>query len=206
MKRNRTTVAVIGEGITEKYFVQSLRDVLVIKPNPVKPKNSTLKELETAIKSCVKKGYSRVYCLIDMDNKVHDGNRDHERNADDYAELKQQYHDKLCKCPDGSKTLVSMIESFPATEVFFRYYFGYTSAPLSNQQLKNMLNKKFGYLTEEKYLIKHSLHDTLEAAGGSLRTAIMASKQSISSEAKESSGSTYTEIGIMLLDLSPLDI
>ena len=99
-----------------------------------------------------------------------------------------------------------MIESFPATEVFFRYYFGYTSAPLSNQQLKNMLNKKFGYLTEEKYLIKHSLHDTLEAAGGSLRTAIMASKQSISSEAKESSGSTYTEIGIMVLDLSPLDI
>ena len=55
MAKSRVTVAVIGEGITEKYFILSLRDVLQIKPGYVKPKNSSLKELEITIKSCIKK-------------------------------------------------------------------------------------------------------------------------------------------------------
>lgn len=38
MRRSRETVVVIGEGITEKYYIQSLRDVLVIKPTAIKPK------------------------------------------------------------------------------------------------------------------------------------------------------------------------
>lgn len=206
MARNRMTVAVIGEGITEKYFIQSLRDVLQIKPTPVKPKNSSLKELEISIKECIRKGYSRIYCMIDVDNKIHDGNPDHDRSADEYARLKRQYHNKPCRCPDGSKAIVVMIESFPATEIFFWYYFGYTSASYSNQQLKNMLNKKFGYTTEEKYLIKHSLHDTLVEAGGSLKTAILASQQSISAIENPNSGQSYSEIGIMIQELNPMTL
>lgn len=99
-----------------------------------------------------------------------------------------------------------MIESFPATEIFFWYYFGYTSASYSNQQLKNMLNKKFGYTTEEKYLIKHSLHDTLVEAGGSLKTAILASQQSISAIENPNSGQSYSEIGIMIQELNPMTL
>lgn len=206
MARSRTTVAVIGEGITEKYFIQSLRDVLQIKPTPVKPKNSSLKELEISIKECIKKGYSRIYCMIDVDNKIHDDNPDHDRSAYEYARLKRQYHNKSCRCPDGSQTIVVMIESFPATEIFFWYYFGYTSASYSNQQLKNMLNKKFGYSTEEKYLIKHSLHDALIDAGGSLKTAILASQQSISVIGNANHGQSYSEIGIMIRELNPMTL
>lgn len=201
MARNRITVAVIGEGITEKYYIQSLRDVLRIKPTPVKPKNSSLKELEVAIKECIKKGYSHIYCMIDVDNKVNDGDPDHERNAKEYAKLKRQYHNKRCKCSDGSYACITMIESFPATEIFFLYYFGYTGAAYTNQQLKGMLNKKIGYLTEEKYLIKHSLHDLLIQSGGSIETAIAASLQSISEG--QFINRSYTEIGIMIRDLQP---
>lgn len=203
MRRNKLTAAVIGEGITEKYFIQSLRDVLRIKPTPVKPKNSSLKELELSIKDCIKKGYDRIYCMIDLDNKVMDGDPGHESNAREYARLKRRYHNKPCNCPDGSKATVLMIESFPATEVFFLYYFGYTSASFSNQQLKNILNKRFGYLTEERYLIKHSIHDTLVGAGGSLKIAILASEQSESAEPAELSGSVFTEIGRMIREFLP---
>lgn len=206
MARNRVSVAVIGEGITEKYFIQSLRDVVAIKPMPVKQKNSSLKELEIAIKECVRKGYDRIYCMIDMDNKVPDGSLDHEKNAKEYAKIKRTYHKKQIKCCDGGQTIVQMIESFPSTEIFFLYYFGYTSGLFTNQQLKSLLNKKFGYLTEEKYLIKHSLHDTLIKSGGSLDTAILASQKSKSTSPPDYSGKPYTEIGIMILELQPKNI
>lgn len=205
MVKHKMTVAVIGEGITEKYFIQSLRDVLHIKPTPVKPKNSSLKELEIAIRECIKKGYSRVYCMIDIDNKIHDGNPDHDKNSTEYAKLKRQYHNKQYKCTDGSHTLIVMVESFPATEIFFWYYFGYTSAAFTNQQLKSLLNKRFGYLTEEKYLIKHSIHDTLVQSGGSLKTAILASEQSISDIVTSPGTQAYSEIGTMLRQLQPIE-
>lgn len=91
MRRSRETVVVIGEGITEKYYIQSLRDVLVIKPTAIKPKNSSLEELEHSIEGAIKEGYSRIYCLIDKDNKVLDGNPDHERNAKVYSNLRNKY-------------------------------------------------------------------------------------------------------------------
>ena len=200
MARKRISVAVIGEGITEKYYIQSLRDILEIKPNPIKPKKSSLKELEISIKDCIKKGYSKVFCLIDKDNKIYDGNADHERNAAEYARLKRQYHNKLHKCADGSVTQIVMIESYPATEIFFLYYFGYTTAHYTNQQLKRILNNKFGYLTEEHYLIKHSLHDTLVEYGGSLETAIRASLQSIQN-IDRNMDTSFSEISILLQDL-----
>ncbi len=204
MARKRITVAVIGEGITEKYYIQSLQDILEIKSTPIRPKNSTLKELEISIKDCIKKGYSKIFCLIDKDNKINDGNPDHERNAAEYARLKRQYHNKLHKCTDGCVTKTVMIESYPATEIFFLYYFGYTSAHYTNQQLKHILNNKFGYLTEERYLIKHSLHDTLVENGGSLEVAIRASIQSIMNIDRDMDTS-FSEIGILIQDLQTKD-
>lgn len=198
MARGRITVAVIGEGITEYYYMNSLRDILNIKPTSIKPKKSNIQELENAIKKCISKGYDQVYCLIDLDNKVYDGNPDHEKNGRDYEKLKRLYHNKSHKCPNGGSTQVQMIESFPSTEIFFRYYFGYTSAILSNQQLKKQLNLRYGYSTEEKYLIKHSIHNTLTSAGGSLEIAIAASMQSVSMSKGQSEQCPFSEIGSMI--------
>lgn len=199
MARKKETIAVIGEGITEKYYIQSLRDFLKIKPTPIKPKNSSLKELEISIKDCIKKGYNRIYCLIDCDNKICDGHPDHERNAQEYSQLKHRYHLKQHKCFDGSYALVIMVESFPATEIFFLYYFGFTNASYTNQQLKNLLHQRFGYSTEEKYLIKHSIHETIVKFGGALETAIKASEQSILTKCIDDNiHSSYTEIGEMI--------
>lgn len=201
MTRGRTTVAVIGEGITEYYYMNSLRDILSIKPTSIKPKKSNLQELDNAIKKCIAKGYDKVYCLIDLDNKVHDGNPDHEKNVKDYEKLKRLYHNKSHKCTNGGSTFVEMIESFPSTEIFFRYYFGYTSAIISNQQLKKQLNQRCGYSTEEKYLIKHSIHQTLISAGGSLEIAINASIQSVSLSKNQYDQCPFSQIGLMIRNL-----
>lgn len=205
MRRNRLAVAVIGEGITEVYYIQSLRDVLRIKPAAVKPKNSSLKELEIAIKGCIRKGYDKIYCLIDMDNKIQDGNPDHERNSRDYSVLKRRYHNKQHRNSEGSSSLVLMVESYPATEVFFLYYFGYSSALHTNQGLKALLNRKIGYITEEKYLSSYSLHERLIEHGGALETAVTASEKSMEDNMLGENGRCYTAIGAMIRDLCPLD-
>lgn len=194
----RKTVAVLGEGITEKYYIQSLRDVLTIKPTYVKPKNSDISELEIKIKDCISKSFSTIFCLIDMDNKVNDGNQDHANRQITYQKLRAKYHNVEFKNPIGSKSLVIMIETFPSTELFLQYYFGYTSRFETNEGLKHDLHNRFGYSTDEKYLIKHSLHDSLQANGGNLKTAIAASKLSVNLRDMRNPHCIYSEIGLML--------
>lgn len=198
MAKPRITIAVIGEGITEKYYFQSLRDILRIRPTAIKPKKSNLAEFEISIKDCIKKGYNEIYCLIDMDNKVMDGNHDHIQGAKDYNRLRSQYHNKTFVNGSKEKTKVVMVESFPSTEMFFRYYFGYTSASYGNKQLKEELARRFGYSTQEIYFIRHSLHNTMEETGGSLKIAISASQQSIACRDFGNVHCTYSEIGTLI--------
>lgn len=198
MLRTKEAIVVFGEGITEKYYFLSLRDILKLRPTPIKPKNSSLAEFETCIRDCLRRGYSRIFCLVDMDNKTADGNPEHVRGAKEYDILKRKYHLQRLVNGAGDTSLVEMVESYPSTEIFFRYYFGYTSASISNQQLKAELAKRFGYSTQEKYMIKHSLHDELVKAGGSLQQAIVASKRSLKGRTP---GSSYTELGSMIEQL-----
>lgn len=55
----RETIAVIGEGITEFYYIQSIKDCVKIKPKAFIPKNSGMRELENCIRSCIASGYSK---------------------------------------------------------------------------------------------------------------------------------------------------
>ena len=71
--RKQTTV-IIGEGPTEFFYLNSLKDefrqLQSIKPDT--PKNTSLRELERSIESAIAIGYDRIFCLIDMDNKKKD--------------------------------------------------------------------------------------------------------------------------------------
>ena len=82
------SVLVLGEGPTELYYFNSLRDVikgLTIKPDY--PKHTSLKELEAKIEEGVSDGYDRIYCVIDMDTK------DEVSERTQYASLKK----KICE-------------------------------------------------------------------------------------------------------------
>lgn len=85
-------IAVIGEGITEKYYVESLRAFagsnFQIVPKQLGIKASSLDELEKAVQNAVEEGYDEVYCLIDMDSKEKGA------SVQKYDKLKSKYHGK----------------------------------------------------------------------------------------------------------------
>ncbi|MCD8165132.1 MAG: RloB family protein [Bacteroides sp.] len=61
----RKAIAVIGEGITEKYYIESLRGLspFTLLPKELGKKASSLAELENSIKQSIEDGYDQVYCL-----------------------------------------------------------------------------------------------------------------------------------------------
>ncbi len=196
MGKMKKTIAVIGEGITEYYYMESVKDAISLKPKPFCPTNSSLKELENEIKKCIDKGYSKVFCLIDMDNKINDGTDDHIAKRKQYLKLKSKYHDKT-----KSGVCVRMLESYPCTELFFLFYFRYTTAPQTNEGLKKSLEERFGYDVSEKYFIKHSLHNAMSCFGGDLKQAIANAKKSVNNRDASNIHCVYTEIGELFDEL-----
>ena len=73
MERVKQTTLILGEGITEFFFLNSLKDeysgLRSVKPDY--PKNTSLDELECEIEKDIR-DFNRVFCIIDMDNK-HEG-------------------------------------------------------------------------------------------------------------------------------------
>ena len=70
MGKLKNKVLILGEGPTEFFYFDSLREVfkgLAIKPDY--PKNTSLKELEEKILEGIAMGYSHILCVIDMDTK-----------------------------------------------------------------------------------------------------------------------------------------
>ena len=90
-KVRRVTTVIIGEGPTEYFYLNSLKDEFRELQNikPDFPKNTSLRELEKSIEEAVSMGYDRIFCLIDMDNKKKDA-----KSLADYQKLKNKYHGK----------------------------------------------------------------------------------------------------------------
>lgn len=177
---------IIGEGITEKYYFLSLRDVLATKPTPIVLKPYNMAELEKTIKQCAQKGYTKIHCLIDMDNKLASPNREK------YKRLKAKYHKKRVGKTDCE---VYFWESHPSIELFFYYYFEMSTAEKGNDELKSWLEHKFGYDVSEKYFTKNSLHGKMINNGGCLTNAISNAKNSIRLRADGNYNCSYTELG-----------
>lgn len=181
MKDQKQTVAVIGEGITEQYYILSLKDVLNITAKPLVPSKSTsLKHLESMIEKCLHEGYSFVYCLIDMDNKQSGT----EKSA--YLRLKTKYEGTRNSPYDGVSQVV-FIENNPCIEIWFYYYSRYTTKCYQSYdsmppQLRTDLEKQFpGYEKTEKFFRAcGGLHDFFaNHPGASLDKAVENSKRSV---------------------------
>lgn len=119
---------VLGEGPSEFFYFKSLCDVfkhLTIKPDY--PKHTTIKELETKISDGVAMGYNRIFCIVDMDTKAVDPERSQ------YQKLKAKYAEPVSKPRKGIYCKVEFFETHRCTELFFLYYFRYTSRQYKNQ-------------------------------------------------------------------------
>lgn len=178
---------VIGEGITEKYYILSLLDTIKVRPTPIVVKPYNMEELDRAIELYANKGYTTIHCLIDMDNKV-----SNDSNMRKYQQLKQKYDGKTIR---GTDCTVRFYESLPSIEQFLYYYFEYSTSAKTNNGLKSWLHHKSGYEVSEKWFRGHSIHNTLVKSGGCLSNAIINAKSSVRHRPNGSYDCSYTEVG-----------
>lgn len=191
----------MGEGPTEFFYFKSLCDVfkhLTIKPDY--PKHTNIKELGAKIEEGIAMGYNHILCIIDMDTK------DKEPERSQYQKLKAKYAKPIDKPKKGIYCKVEFFETHRCTELFFLYYFRYTSRPYAEQEsLLKDLNQSVEYEKTTNFFIKcKGLHSYFERNGGSLASAIDNANHSL--EEKETSGRnyTYSELGRLMKILESL--
>ncbi|OJU55378.1 MAG: hypothetical protein BGN96_15800 [Bacteroidales bacterium 45-6] len=198
----KKAIAVIGEGITEKYYIESLKGLspFDIRPQELGRKASSLKRLEKNIQDSIKTGYDEVYCLIDMDGK-RDG-----KNKINYDSLKNKYHGIIHgNKKRGIQCKVVFIETERCTELWFLYHF--TQSAITKEfrsycELEKELRKyRPQYEKTEKYFKSvGSLHKEFTKKcepKGSLEKAIENSKVSIKSKERDNRDYSYSEIHLL---------
>ena len=203
MGKQRQTALILGEGPTEFFYFKSLCDVfkrLTIKPDY--PKHTNLRELEAKIEEGVAMGYSHIFCIIDMDTK----DKEHEHSQ--YVRLKAKYAEPINKPKKGIYCKVEFFETHRCTELFFLYYFRYTSRPYEDQEsLLKDLNQCVEYRKTIEFFIKSKgLHSYFERNSGSLEKAAANANRSMDEKQKDGRGYTYSELGRLMRKLKELEI
>lgn len=199
MGQLRQTVLILGEGPTEFYYFKSLCDVfkrLTIKPDS--PKHTNLTELEAKIKEGIELGFNHIFCIIDMDTK------DKEPEHTQYQKLKKKYAEPIKKPKKGIDCKVEFFETHRCTELFFLYYFRYTSRLYENQeQLLKDLNQCVVYKKANEFFRK-GLHSYFERNKGSLDNAVANAERSMAEKQKDGREYTYSELGRLMTLLKEL--
>ena len=200
MGKQRNTTIIIGEGPTEFYYLNSLKDEFRILQHikPDSPKNTSLRELQRSIKSSIQMGYSQVFCLIDMDTKKKDA-----KSMAEYQRLKKKYHNAhIVKKRSGIDCQIRFYETERCTELFFIYYFKYTTQKFqTSEDVEVLLNKICGYDKTLKFFRGHPLHQFFEKQGGNFVNAIANANRSLVDVRNGNRDYTYSEIGSMFNDL-----
>ena len=202
MGKLRQTALILGEGPTEFYYFKSLCDVykhITIKPDY--PKHTSIKELELKIEEGIAMGYSHIFCVIDMDTK------DTEPERTQYAKLKAKYAKPINKPKKGIYCNVEFFETHRCTELFFLYYFRYTSRPYDDQEaLIKDLNRDVVYQKTTDFFIKcKGLHSYFERNGGRLSEAVANANRSMDEIEAGDRAYTYSELGRLMEKLKKLE-
>lgn len=203
MGKLRQATLILGEGPTEFFYFKSLCDVfkrLTIKPDY--PKHTSIKELDLKIAEGMAMGYSHIFCVIDMDTK----NIVPERSQ--YQKLKTKYAKPINKPKKGIYCKVEFFETHRCTELFFLYYFRYTSRSYEEQEsLIKDLNKFVEYQKTTDFFIKSKgLHSYFERHGGNLVQAIANANRSMDENLSSGRDYTYSELGRLMRELKKLEL
>ena len=202
MGKQRQTALILGEGPTEFFYFKSLCDVfknITIKPDY--PKHTSIKELEIKIEEGIAMGYSHIFCVIDMDTK------DQEPERTQYQKLRAKYAKPINKPKKGIYCNVEFFETHRCTELFFLYYFRYTSRSYEDQEsLLKDLNKNVEYRKAIDFFIKSKgLHSYFERNGGSLNAAMANANRSMEDKLVNGREYTYSELGRLIRELKELE-
>lgn len=199
MGRLHKTTLILGEGPTEFFYFKSLNDVfkgLTIKPDY--PKHTSIKELELKITDGISMGYDYIFCVIDMDTK------DEEPERTQYAKLKEKYDKVIDKPRRDIHCEVKFFETHRCTELFFLYYFKYTSCMYADQNsLLKDLNQQCEYRRTLDFFIKcKGLHVYFEKHGGSLEKTVANAERSLNDKNAGMRDHSYSELSLLIHELT----
>lgn len=198
----KKTIAVIGEGITEKYYIESIKRLSDFKvmPSELGKRASSLKKLKDDIDGAIKAGFDEVYCLIDMDGK-HEGTC-----KSQYDALKRKYHGITHgNKKKGIQCKVIFTETERCTELWFLYHFTPSATTKQFQSYKELEKELHKYRpqydkSKDYFQSVGSLHNELTKkadAQGSLAQAIKNSKSSLASKERDERQHTYSEFHVL---------
>lgn len=169
----KTAYAVVGEGITEYYYFNNLKQVeelhlksksFTIKPD--KPKTSNFKEIIAKARELIEKGYDKVFCVLDLD---------YINNQNVIEEYKKR-RDAASK--NGK---IMFVESMPCFELWLLLHYRYTSQEFQNDDaVGKMLKCEIAqYSKSQKFWETANLYGVLKPK---LKDAIAHSKRLDKSE------------------------
>ena len=145
-------------------------------------------------------GYNHIFCVIDMDTK------DQEPERIQYMKLRAKYAKPINKPKKGIYCEVEFFETHRCTELFFLYYFRYTSRSYEDQEsLLKDLNRSVAYQKTTDFFIKSKgLHSYFERNGGSLDSATTNANRSMEDKLASGRKYTYSELGRLIKKLEEL--
>ena len=145
-------------------------------------------------------GYNHIFCVIDMDTK------DQEPERTQYMKLRAKYAKPINKPKKGIYCEVEFFETHRCTELFFLYYFRYTSRSYEDQEsLLKDLNRSVAYQKTTDFFIKSKgLHSYFERNGGSLDSATTNANRSMEDKLASGREYTYSELGRLIKKLEEL--
>ena len=191
MKKIKDSIIVIGEAITEYYYFNSLKDTYrQLNIRPTYPKHSSgLDYLEQEIDKAIEAGYSQIICVVDMDNKKEG------KEKSEYERFKKRLEGVHTIRRTKQKYEIRFIENERCTEIFFLFYFAYTSRCFQNQpELLKELNNHCAYEKAEIFFKKHSLHQYFEKSGGNFMLALRNAAQSMKEKEETERDYTYSQM------------
>lgn len=149
MRSVKKSIAIIGEGETEWFYIDALRQAMryPFKVAPDFPQHSDIGHIRKLVDSCLAKGYDLVVCLIDMD-RILASTPERKR----YESFKKEY----AKRRYGGRVVI--LETNPCTEFWFLLHF-LPAAPIreyASQQevISELRNHLPGYEKTKRYFIR----------------------------------------------------
>ena len=132
--------------------------------------------------------------------------KDEEPERSRYLKLKAKYAKPINKPKKGIYCEVEFFETHRCTELFFLYYYRYTSRPYEEQDsLLKDLNRCIEYQKTIDFFIKcRGLHGYFERNGGNLDTAILNADHSMEERLINGRDYTYSELGKLMKRLKEL--
>lgn len=194
----RETIKIIGEGPTEFFYFNSLKDEFPQLQNiePKVPKHSSIEELRKNIETAIEEGNAKVFCVIDMDNKRETAEKEK------YKQLRLDFSKPIIDDKKGIRCEVEFYETDRCTEFFFLLYFKLTTSEfLTSDAVEKELNKTCGYIKSIDFFKKHPLHPFFLKQKGSLKTAINNANNTCKTRERDTRDYSYSELGKMMSDL-----